>query len=200
MWIVQDVGVHRLGDGCCCRVEFSEGLKDVPNDRCNDAFGRTRNTLSPSRYVRFSACPTGFDVVGYVAIWISPYFLIEGRPKLAGRAIASGVSALVTEVGSFAIMALVPAPLDTGPLVVGPEQSLDWGDDTARVQALLETKLEKEEIATRDTRWRRGSQKVAYMESWRVIEKVRSVACSPGGKSFDRKITPNLHTQKAPYM
>ena len=71
-------------------------------------------------------------------------------------------------------MALVPATFDAGPLAAAAaaaEQTSEWGDDAARVQALLETKLEKEEIATRDGA---GSQKVAYMESWRVIEKVRA--------------------------
>lgn len=70
-------------------------------------------------------------------------------------------------------MAMVPfdAPHALTVVEAAPEAAelSEWDDGNARVQALLEAKLEKDEIAHRDGA---GSQKFHYLESWRAIQKV----------------------------
>ena len=54
----------------------------------------------------------------------------------------------------------------------GPSKELVNFDDGAQVQELLETRLTKDEIATRDGG---GAGKVSYIEAWRVIEKAQTI-------------------------
>ena len=67
---------------------------------------------------------------------------------------------------ALVVTAEAPAPL----ALVDAEPATLLEDDSDRKQRLLETRLEKDEIATRAGA---GSKPIPYMESWRVIEKVR---------------------------
>ena len=55
----------------------------------------------------------------------------------------------------------------------GEQQALvEWGSDASRVQLELETKLGKDELATRDGG---AAGKVSYIESWRAIQNAQRI-------------------------